>query len=55
MVRGDDRQVAEAIIKTSLAESIRTVIWIAAGLALGAGAAGTLLPGRRDGRRFAAQ
>ncbi len=55
MVRGDDRLVAEAIIKTSLAESIRTIMWIAAGLALGAGAAGTLLPGRRDGRRFAAQ
>ena len=42
--RGADRVAAEVIIKGSLAESIRSVILIAAVLALSAAAFGTLLP-----------
>src|SRR5262249_2911859 len=43
-VRGDDRFQAETIIKGSLAESLRSVMLIAAVLALSAAGAGTLLP-----------
>ena len=43
-IQGADRLAAEAIIKGSLAESIRSVMLIAAVLALSAAAAGTLLP-----------
>jgi EmrB/QacA subfamily drug resistance transporter len=49
-VLGDDRQVAESIIKESLAESIRLVMLISAGLALAAAASGVLLPGSRHDR-----
>jgi hypothetical protein len=42
--RGADRIAAEVIIKASLAEGIRSVMLIAAVLALSAAAAGTLLP-----------
>jgi hypothetical protein len=42
--RGADRVAAEVTIKGSLAESIRSVMLIAAVLALSAAAAGTLLP-----------
>jgi EmrB/QacA subfamily drug resistance transporter len=42
--RGADRVAAEVIIKASLAEGIRSVMLIAAVLALSAAAAGTLLP-----------
>jgi hypothetical protein len=41
---GADRVAAEVIIKGSLAESIRSVMLIAAVLALSAAAVGTLLP-----------
>jgi MFS family permease len=56
MVRGHDREIAEALIKASLAESLEITMWVAAGLALGAAAAGALLPRRRNGNRlFAVQ
>jgi predicted MFS family arabinose efflux permease len=42
--RGADRLAAEVVIKGSLAEGIRSVMLIAAVLALSAAAAGTLLP-----------
>jgi EmrB/QacA subfamily drug resistance transporter len=44
-IQGVDRLAAETIIKRSLAESIRSVMLIAAALALGAAVTGTLLPG----------
>jgi hypothetical protein len=43
-IQGADRLAAEAIIKGSLAESIRFVMLIATVLALSAAAVGTLLP-----------
>ena len=47
---GVDRQVAQAIIKASLAESIRNVMLLAAALALGAAASGALLPRSINGQ-----
>ena len=48
-VQGDDRRVAEIIIKKSLAESIRFAMLVSALLALAAAACGALLPrSRRD-------
>ena len=43
-VQGADRTIAELILKGSLAESIRSVMLVAAILALSAVAAGTLIP-----------
>jgi len=43
-IQGADRLAAEVIIRGSLAESIRSVMLIAAALAISAAAAGTLLP-----------
>ena len=45
-LEGVDRSTAEMIITGSLAQSIRWVMLIAAALALGAAAAGALIPGR---------
>jgi EmrB/QacA subfamily drug resistance transporter len=47
-IQGADRAVAELVLKGSLAESIQTVLLAAALLALGAAAAGTLIPPSRD-------
>ena len=47
-VQGDDRQVAEMIIKGSLAESIRFAMLVSALLALAGAASGTLLPRSRQ-------
>jgi MFS family permease len=43
-VQGHDRQVAEMVIKGSLAESIKVIMLVCAGLALAGGASGVLLP-----------
>jgi hypothetical protein len=43
-IQGADRPIAELILKGSLAESIRSVMLVAAILALGAAAAGSLVP-----------
>jgi EmrB/QacA subfamily drug resistance transporter len=43
-VRGNDRQVAEMVIKGSLAESIKVIMLVCAGLALAGSASGMLLP-----------
>jgi EmrB/QacA subfamily drug resistance transporter len=43
-IRGADRANAELILKASLAESVRWVMLIAAAIALGGAAAGTLIP-----------
>ncbi len=43
-VQGNDREVAETIIKGSLAESIRMIMVVSAGLALAGAASGALLP-----------
>ena len=43
-IQGADRLAAETIIRGSLAESIQSVLLIAAVLAISAAAAGTLLP-----------
>jgi len=43
-IQGADRRAAETIIKGSLAQSIRSVMLIAAVLAISAAAVGTLLP-----------
>jgi predicted MFS family arabinose efflux permease len=45
-IQGGDRPLAQLILKGALAESIRSVLLVAALLALSAAAAGTLLPGR---------
>jgi len=45
-VQGADRASAEAILKASLAGSLRWVMLIAAAMALGAAAAGALIPRR---------
>jgi hypothetical protein len=54
-VQGADRADAALILRGSLAESIRWVMLIAAAIALGAAAAGTLIPrstrGRSSGNR----
>ena len=47
-VQGDDRQVAEMIIKGSLAESIRFAMLVSALLALAGAASGALLPRSRQ-------
>ena len=47
-VQGDDRRVAEIIIKRSLAESIRFAMLVSALLALAAAASGALLPQSRQ-------
>jgi EmrB/QacA subfamily drug resistance transporter len=44
MSQGNDRKLAEMIIKGALAESIRDIMLLAVILALGAAASGTLLP-----------
>jgi hypothetical protein len=46
-VQGNDRQLAESIIKESLAESIRSVMLICAAVALAGAASSTLLPSPR--------
>jgi EmrB/QacA subfamily drug resistance transporter len=46
-VQGNNRQVAEAIIKESLAESIRVIMLVCAALALAGAASGALLPQSR--------
>ena len=46
-VQGNDRQLAEGIIRGSLANSIRSVMLICAALALAGAASSTLLPSRR--------
>ena len=45
-IQGGDKPLAQLILKGALAESIRSVLLVAALLALSAAAAGTLLPGR---------
>jgi EmrB/QacA subfamily drug resistance transporter len=50
-IQGSDRQVAETIIKGSLAEGIQFVMLIAAGLALAGAAAGALIPRSGEHRR----
>jgi EmrB/QacA subfamily drug resistance transporter len=50
-LEGTDRYTAQTIITGSLAQSIRWVMLIAAALALGAAAAGALIPGRRRSPR----
>jgi hypothetical protein len=47
-VQGDDRRVAEIIIKRSLAESIRFAMIVSTLLALAGAACGALLPGPRQ-------
>ena len=47
-IQGSDRPVAELVLKGSLAESIRTVLLVAALLALSAAAAGMLIPRSAD-------
>jgi hypothetical protein len=49
-VQGDDRLIAEKIIKESLASSIRLVMLAAAALALAGAASGALLPGEPAAR-----
>jgi hypothetical protein len=43
-IEGRDREMAGTLISASLGESIETIIWISAGLALAAAATGLLLP-----------
>ena len=45
-IQGGDRPMAQLILKGALAESIRSVLLVAALLALSAAAAGTFIPGR---------
>ena len=47
-IQGADRAIAELILKGALAESVRSVLLVAALLALGAAAAGSLLPRSAD-------
>ena len=47
-VQGNDLRVAEIIIKGSLAESIRVIMVVSAGLALLGAASGALLPRSRE-------
>jgi hypothetical protein len=49
-IQGADKPVAELILKGSLAESVRSVILVAAIFALSAAAAGTLIPRSTEGR-----
>jgi hypothetical protein len=46
-VQGDDRQLAESIVRDSLAKSIRSIMLICAALALAGAASSTLLPTSR--------
>jgi EmrB/QacA subfamily drug resistance transporter len=50
MVQGDDRQLAERIIRDSLASSIRSIMLVCAALALAGAASSTLLPSSRRQR-----
>ncbi len=47
-VQGDDRQLAESIIKDSLAGSFRSIMLVCAALALAGAASSTLLPSPRN-------
>ena len=47
-IQGADRAIAELILKGALAESVRSVLFVAALLALGASAAGSLIPRSAD-------
>jgi len=47
-VQGDDRRVAEIVIKESLAGGIRVIMLVSATLALAGAAAGLLLPARNE-------
>jgi hypothetical protein len=47
-IQGADRAIAELILKGALAESVRLVLFVAALLALGASAAGSLIPRSAD-------
>jgi MFS family permease len=47
-IQGADRAIAELILKGALAESVRSVLLVAALLALGAAAAGSLIPRSAD-------
>jgi hypothetical protein len=49
-VQGNERSIADKIIKESLASSIRLVMLVAAALALAGAASGALLPGEPVGR-----
>ena len=49
-VQGSDRQLAESVIRESLAKSIRSVMLICAALALAGAASGMLLPSSRHQR-----
>jgi EmrB/QacA subfamily drug resistance transporter len=48
MIHGNDRQIAETMIKRSLAQSIRVIMLVSAALALAGAASSVLLPGRAD-------
>jgi hypothetical protein len=47
-IQGADRAIAQLILKGALAESVRSVLLVAALLALGAAAAGSLIPRSAD-------
>jgi hypothetical protein len=47
-IQGADRAIAELILKGALAESVRSVLFVAALLALGASAGGLLIPRSAD-------
>jgi hypothetical protein len=50
-IQAADRPIAELILKGSLAESVRTVLLVAALLALSAAAAGMLIPRSTNAHR----
>jgi MFS family permease len=50
-IQGTDRPIAELILKGSLAESVRSVLLVAALMALSAAAAGMLIPSRTNAHR----
>jgi EmrB/QacA subfamily drug resistance transporter len=50
-IQGTDRPIAELILKGSLAESVRSVLLVAALMALSAAAAGMLIPSRPNAHR----
>jgi len=47
-LQGDDRQLAESIVRESLAKSIRSIMLVCAALGLAGAASSTLLPSRRQ-------
>jgi hypothetical protein len=49
-VQGNDRQLAESIIREALAKSIRSMMLVCAALALAGAASSTLLPSPRHQR-----